>query len=82
MPELKHQQQQRPANRPTRLATMRPQSRPLILLHPSSNTGRGRRNSDVAVGERRRTLEAARAMIIATYARESTNQAIVDQEVR
>ena len=82
MAELKHQRQQRTANRPARLATMRPQSRPLILLHPSSNTGRGRRNSDVAVGGRRRTAEAARAMIVATYARESTDQAIADQEIR
>jgi hypothetical protein len=78
MADLKHQQEPQP----TRLATMRPQSRPLILLHPSSNTGRGRRNSDVAVGERRRTPEAARAMIIATYARESTDQAIANKEIR
>jgi hypothetical protein len=61
---------------------MRPQSRPLILLHPSSNTGRERKDSDVAVGERRRTPEAGRAMIVAIYARESTDQAIADQEIR
>ena len=36
----------------------------------------------MAVGERRRTPEATRAMIIATYARESTDQAITDQEIR
>jgi len=81
MAELKHQQQQRPATRPTRLTTMRPQSRLLILLHSPSNPGRERKHSDMAVGERRRTPEAARAMIIATYARERTH-VIADQEIR
>jgi hypothetical protein len=40
MAELKHPQQQWPGNRPTRSATKRPQSRPLILLPLASNTGR------------------------------------------
>jgi hypothetical protein len=38
MTELKHQPQQWPVSRPTRLATMRPPSGPLIILPPSPDT--------------------------------------------
>ena len=81
MAEFKHPQQQWPGNRPTRSATKRPQSRPLILLPLSSSTGRGQRTSDVVPGGRRRTLQAGMGMIGAISAGESTTQAVADQEI-
>ena len=80
MAELKHQQQQWPACQPTRLATMRPQSRPLILFASVVQYRKGQRNAHVAPDGRRRILDADRAMIVANV-RQSTDQAIANREI-
>jgi hypothetical protein len=79
MVELKHRQQWR---RRIGSPGWRRCDHNRVLLHPSSNTRRRRKNSDGPVGKRRRTPEAGRAMIATTYARKSTDQAIADEEIR